>query len=1046
MRIIYSKMSSERNLKYRILTMIAEKTDGTRQVFKRAMTVDAVPHIKHIKENEIILSKIYGEKHIASCKYVEKDMLSFTYIEGKSLLELIQQALDSNDYKVFNYWIDFYEREILRGAECTITCQIDINPSSRSENLDLLFDNIIITDEGGWKIIDYEWLTTGISKDFLRMRAFSGMLTRISRNREQLVQWLLNIYPDVLQQINSTEYLTIEQSFLKAVLLFPHDRYKRPLYTLNGLLEKSCQKITEKYDAQLVKIRKECEESLNKRDNKIKECEESLNKRDNKISFLQNHIEEIESSRGYRLVKQYYHVRDSFLPRGSVRRLFAKNLVWILLHPQKGTSLCTYENLHKCLNAWRYGGISQLVSRVDCKLHSESVKKLMTVSDEEISTHNLWLEGKKDIYIPKGSIIDIIVPVYNAIVFTQKCLESVLKNTDIDYRLIIIDDCSPDPAVAAYFEKLRKIKATGHLKEMIVLVNEKNLGFLGTVNRAFKLAKHHVVLLNTDTEVPPQWLSRLIWPFFTGKKIATVTPFSNSAEICSFPKFVQNNDLPEGVDVASLDKVFQHYGEQTYVEIPTGVGFAMAVNYNCLQEIGGFDLAFGKGYGEENDFCRRAVSKGWKNVHVRNLFIYHKHGVSFATRKDESKAQRLAKNIAVLNQRYPGYDRLIQEYIEKDPCHAQRIFLLAVVRALQGRTTGKHGILFLNHSLGGGTQSYQDAQIKKRSIEERIYSATVLADGRTFVVYEHISNDEIKGKEIARFDYRMMKKEEYKNLLSALAIDEIFFNHLLGFRLPEFLFWNEECGVSYKVFLHDFYCVCPHYTLINDKGVYCCAEKDQKVCSACLKNEILAVSKDIYDWRMMMKKFLLNATFIMTPSQSTADIILGYYPQLQIKVREHELSCLLHKTYQKDFIKDKLKTIAVLGAIGPAKGVDIVYELKDIIEKNNASVRLVVIGYTSRQNKAYQAPSGKFEITGPYDSAKISDLLAKQRVCLVLIPSIWPETFSYTTGEAIASGYPIIVFNLGAPAERVRRENAGIVVSEISADAMWKAISQKLNL
>lgn len=799
---------------------------------------------------------------------------------------------------------------------------------------------------------------------------------------------------------------------------------------------------------------KEWREKLESQQREIAELRQEnqnlLNEQQEHLATLQDcrrHLQEIEDSRGYRLVKRYYHWRDRLLPQGSRRRLLVKNITWLLLHPWTVASLFTLENLRKAWAAWRVGGFAQLLSRADSKLHSPAVQEISCEKWEETRAHNRWLAESPAAILPAGTVIDLVVPVYNAPDFTKRCLASVLENTDVDYRLIVIDDCSTDPAIVGILEDFHDSGGDGHLQEMQILRNEKNLGFIGTVNRAFSLTKHHVVLLNTDTEVPPGWLSRLVRPLFSGEKVATVTPFSNSAGICSFPHMAENNDLPEGMDVAAVDAAFRRYGDTSTVEIPTGVGFAMAISQECLRSIGGFDTTFGKGYGEENDFCRKAAAAGWKNVQVRDLFIYHKHGASFATRTDASKAERLAKNLAIINQRYPGYDRMIQEYIAKDPCRAERTFLAAVIRARQGHTAGKHGVLFLNHSLGGGTQAYQDMQIKKRCSEERVYSAAVLADGQTLIVREHIGSDVVRGEEIARFDYRSMTESEYDRLLEALQVDEIYINHLLGFHLPDFLLWNERCGVPYTMFLHDFLCVCPRYTLLNDKNVYCRNEKDLQVCEGCLRHGLPTAAQDIRAWRGMMGQFLSMAAIVRAPSQDTAETIRAYYPQVPVEIREHELPSTLHRTYQEEFVRDPRKTVAVLGVIGYAKGLDVVYALRDIIEREDIPVRLVVIGYTSRQNGTYKSPSGKFEVTGPYDSLQVSDLLARYRVSLVLIPSIWPETFSYTTSEAIASGYPVLAFDIGAPAERIKRMKAGETVSlESGADGMWREIRKVLRV
>lgn len=54
--------------------------------------------------------------------------------------------------------------------------------------------------------------------------------------------------------------------------------------------------------------------------------------------------------------------------------------------------------------------------------------------------------------------------------------------------------------------------------------------------------------------------------------------------------------------------------------------------------------------------------------------------------------------------------------------------------------------------------------------------------------------------------------------------------------------------------------------------------------------------------------------------------------------------------------------------------------------------------------------------------------MKKLNITKFLVPSICPETFSYTTDEIMQMGYPLIVFNLGAPAERVKNYEFGKVV------------------
>lgn len=690
--------------------------------------------------------------------------------------------------------------------------------------------------------------------------------------------------------------------------------------------------------------------------------------------------------------------------------------------------ICTQDNIRKAWVCLRHGGVRSLVSRIVWKLQGQSIRPLFT----DIVYANDWL---RRVNLPQDTnvVVDIIVPVYNAFEYTKTCLESVIANTDIDYRLFVINDCSEDKNINVYLSNLSDKKILkNRCIEYRFLKNKENMGFIATVNRGMALSKNHVVLLNTDTEVPPNWLSRLIGPILADERIATVTPYSNSAEMCSFPELFKNNELPFNMTVSQVDDFFQLYGGRKVIDIPTGVGFCMAINRRVIEQVGVFDTIYGKGYGEENDWCRRAASKGYRNVHVTNLFVYHKHGASFSIRQDKSKEDRVTENLNKLLKRYPDYMKLIHAYIAKDPCKWQRIFIQAAISA---RQSGKKiGTMFISHSLGGGTAAYQNEQISRYLTRGRVYSLECLADGKTAVLKEYTPD----GRTIAYLDLEDMTSADFRSLSYALNLTELYINHTLGFKLPDLLNWIMDSGIPYIVVLHDFYMICPSYNLLNYKTQYCQAETDLAVCRSCL--EKIGEKSDIEAWRLRFGNFLQNASSVIAPSQNTANIYLKYYPSVSIIVHEHNISPYIYKTYSAKFLDEPIKTIAVIGAIGVSKGSDIVYALADKIERANLPLRLVVIGFTDRQNDPWTSPSGKFEITGAYDAKDISDLLMKYKVTMVLIPSIWPETYSYTTSEAIYSGYKTISFNLGAQADRIKETKMGYLVNEISAEALLETI------
>ena len=135
---------------------------------------------------------------------------------------------------------------------------------------------------------------------------------------------------------------------------------------------------------------------------------------------------------------------------------------------------------------------------------------------------------------------DVVVPVYNAPEDLRACVASVLADLRPDVRLVLIDDASPDPAIAAYFAELARLVHP----QLVLLRNEHNLGFTGTANRGMQLSGANVVLLNSDTIVTRGWLDALLHCAATDPTIGTITPFSNNAEICSFPRFCEDNPWP----------------------------------------------------------------------------------------------------------------------------------------------------------------------------------------------------------------------------------------------------------------------------------------------------------------------------------------------------------------------------------------------------------------------------------------------------------------------------------------------------------------------
>ena len=168
--------------------------------------------------------------------------------------------------------------------------------------------------------------------------------------------------------------------------------------------------------------------------------------------------------------------------------------------------------------------------------------------------------------------IDVIIPIYNAFDDLVRCVDSVLRCTTGEYRMLLINDASPDERIAPLLDQL----LTQHPR-MRVLSNPRNLGFIGTVNRGFGGTAGDVVLLNSDTIVTHGWLSKMLACAASDPRIATITPFSNNAEICSYPELCGNHPWTFGDDPEVANRALELASRRLYPDLPTAVGFCMFV-------------------------------------------------------------------------------------------------------------------------------------------------------------------------------------------------------------------------------------------------------------------------------------------------------------------------------------------------------------------------------------------------------------------------------------------------------------------------------------
>jgi GT2 family glycosyltransferase len=270
--------------------------------------------------------------------------------------------------------------------------------------------------------------------------------------------------------------------------------------------------------------------------------------------------------------------------------------------------------------------------------------------------------------------VDIIIPVYRGREFIADFFASLFSSEIENAAITIVDDGNDDSVVAEYLQSdlLQR-------PDVKIIRKHQNEGFVLAVCTAFdnRVYQNDVVLLNTDTVLPRRWLPRLVGPLQANRQIASTTPFTNSGTICSFPVIYQDNPPFLDMPTADIDSVFSRFDAKDLIlELPTGVGFCMGLSAEAISKVGFLDrVAFGRGFGEENDWCLRAEAANFKNTIVPNLYVHHKRGGSYSAAQ---KRDLLARNLAILDTRYQGYRTSLRDYQDANPLFEFRTLTAAL--------------------------------------------------------------------------------------------------------------------------------------------------------------------------------------------------------------------------------------------------------------------------------------------------------------------------------------------------------------------------------
>lgn len=650
-------------------------------------------------------------------------------------------------------------------------------------------------------------------------------------------------------------------------------------------------------------------------------------------------------------------------------------------------------------------------------------------------------------------MLDVIVPVFRGYSQTRRCLESVLGCPQtLDHNVVVIDDATPEPGLAGFLDDLARSSG------VTLVRNDRNLGFVASANRGMRLhPDRDVVLLNSDTEVANDWLDRLHRCAYSQPDIGTVTPFSNNATICSYPFDGWQGGMPGTLGLAALDRLVASCNAGRWIELPTAVGFCMFVRRACIDDVGLFDeQRFGRGYGEENDFSRRAARSGWRNVLAADVLVFHAGSVSFGDERNSRQRAAMKALLAV----HPDYLGRLGEFSARDPVRPLRESIdlarlethederrqvgrerVELLRSQSRRPTQLH----FTHSWDGGTNRWVSEFCKndgqRRNLVLRSISSRNVAAWRLELLEPAIADLPLVAWDLGRpIHATEICHPEYWSILAEIVdgfdVRALLISSLIGHSFDMF-----DLALPSVVVLHDLYPFCPALFGYFDAPCTTCRADTLRSCMQRNPYNAFWHNSSADDWLRLRKDYAQRLSLpwvrVAAPTHSARNRWATLFPPIAEKACQniaHGINPQLRPVTAEGFLDRRMGgrklRLVVPGRLLPHKGLNLFARaLPEMIP--HADFLLLGCG---RFGGPFENARG-VQIVRTYSHPELRGHIEAFDPDAALMLSIAPESFSYTMSEMHAFGLPVIATNLGAFAERIEHGKNGLLV-EANSEAL----------
>lgn len=259
-------------------------------------------------------------------------------------------------------------------------------------------------------------------------------------------------------------------------------------------------------------------------------------------------------------------------------------------------------------------------------------------------------------------LVSIIIPAKNQSEILGRCLESIFTKTSYpNYEVIVVDNGSTEPEFNLVIAKWRKKEANRFdCHRLDIPFNYSKLNNFGVS----KAQGEYLLFLNNDTEVISQdWLEAMV------EQSQRDSIGAVGAMLLYQDRTVQHGGVVLGIKgIAGHSHKYYRYGEPGYFSRLISINNYSAVTAACMmcrrtvyQQVEGFDEILSVAFNDV-DFCLKIKQKGYHNVWLPHVVLYHYESKSRGDDSTPKKQQRFNREVVAMEARW-------KRQIELDPCY-----------------------------------------------------------------------------------------------------------------------------------------------------------------------------------------------------------------------------------------------------------------------------------------------------------------------------------------------------------------------------------------